>query len=137
VTRDVVVVIGAGGIGLAMARRQGAGKSLLLADFNEATLESASNELRGLGHESMSRHPNLFGRSWATQGARRDRVPSGHRPVNVHDGLTAEDPAALVRPRGPLRLPELALGNRAQGWIPARRAYRCRAGAVTTVRLRD
>jgi NAD(P)-dependent dehydrogenase (short-subunit alcohol dehydrogenase family) len=48
---DVVVVIGAGGIGLAIARRQGAGRSVLLADFNEDTLESAANELRGLGHK--------------------------------------------------------------------------------------
>jgi NAD(P)-dependent dehydrogenase (short-subunit alcohol dehydrogenase family) len=48
---DVVVVIGAGGIGLAIARRQGAGRSVLLADFNEDTLESAANELRGLGHQ--------------------------------------------------------------------------------------
>jgi NAD(P)-dependent dehydrogenase (short-subunit alcohol dehydrogenase family) len=47
---DVLVVIGAGGIGLAIARRQGAGKSILLADFNEGTLKSAANELRILGH---------------------------------------------------------------------------------------
>jgi NAD(P)-dependent dehydrogenase (short-subunit alcohol dehydrogenase family) len=47
---DVVVVIGAGGIGLAIARRQGAGKAVLLADFNEATLQSAADELTGLGH---------------------------------------------------------------------------------------
>ena len=37
---DVVVVIGAGGIGLAIARRQGAGRSVLLADFNEDTLSN-------------------------------------------------------------------------------------------------
>jgi len=42
---DVVVVIGAGGIGLAIARRQGAGRSVLLADFNEDTLQAAANEL--------------------------------------------------------------------------------------------
>ena len=47
---DVVVVIGTGGIGLAIARRQGAGKSVLLADFNQDTLKSAANELTGLGH---------------------------------------------------------------------------------------
>ncbi|MDB5317507.1 MAG: short-chain dehydrogenase, partial [Rhodospirillales bacterium] len=35
---DVVVVIGAGGIGVATARRQGFGKTILLADFNEKTL---------------------------------------------------------------------------------------------------
>jgi NAD(P)-dependent dehydrogenase (short-subunit alcohol dehydrogenase family) len=47
---DVVVVIGAGGIGVAIARRQGAGKAVLLADFNEGTLQSAADELTGLGH---------------------------------------------------------------------------------------
>jgi hypothetical protein len=35
---------------VATARRQGAGNSVLLADYNEDTLESAANELRGLGH---------------------------------------------------------------------------------------
>ncbi|WP_046863258.1 SDR family oxidoreductase [Microvirga massiliensis] len=44
--RDVVVVIGAGGIGLAIARRQGFGRTLLLADFNDRTLQSAAEELR-------------------------------------------------------------------------------------------
>ncbi|MBL0405671.1 SDR family oxidoreductase [Microvirga aerilata] len=48
--RDVVVVIGAGGIGLAIARRQGFGKTLLLADFNEKTLQSAAEELRGVSY---------------------------------------------------------------------------------------
>lgn len=35
---EVVVVIGAGGIGMAIARHQGFGKHILLADFNEALL---------------------------------------------------------------------------------------------------
>ena len=34
-SNDIVVVIGAGGIGLAIARRQGFGKTVLLADFDE------------------------------------------------------------------------------------------------------
>jgi NAD(P)-dependent dehydrogenase (short-subunit alcohol dehydrogenase family) len=59
---DVVVVIGAGGIGLAIARRQGAGRSVLLADFNEDTLESAANELRGLGHRVMTRPVDVSAR---------------------------------------------------------------------------
>jgi len=42
-------VIGAGGIGQAIARRQGAGKSVLLADFNEETLQSAASALEGAG----------------------------------------------------------------------------------------
>jgi len=43
---QVVVIIGAGGIGVAIARRQGFGKTLLLADFNEAVLSAAADELR-------------------------------------------------------------------------------------------
>lgn len=43
--QEIVVVIGAGGIGMAIARRQGFGKHILLADFNEKLLESAAKEL--------------------------------------------------------------------------------------------
>ena len=42
---EVVVVIGAGGIGMAIARRQGFGKHILLADFNETLLASAKKQL--------------------------------------------------------------------------------------------
>jgi NAD(P)-dependent dehydrogenase (short-subunit alcohol dehydrogenase family) len=48
-SKEVLVVTGAGGIGQAIARRQGAGKSVLLADFNEETLQSAANALEGAG----------------------------------------------------------------------------------------
>ncbi|WP_144147543.1 SDR family oxidoreductase [Paraburkholderia sp. BCC1884] len=44
--KEVIVVIGAGGIGLAIARRQGFGKTVLLADFNENTLTSAAESMR-------------------------------------------------------------------------------------------
>ena len=47
---DVVVVIGAGGIGLAIARRQGFGKVVLLGDFNEKTLEAAADNLRNASY---------------------------------------------------------------------------------------
>lgn len=43
--QEVVVVIGAGGIGMAIARRQGFGRHILLADFNQELLESAAKEL--------------------------------------------------------------------------------------------
>lgn len=42
---EVVVIIGAGGIGKAIARRQGFGKHILLADFNETLLAAAVKEL--------------------------------------------------------------------------------------------
>jgi NAD(P)-dependent dehydrogenase (short-subunit alcohol dehydrogenase family) len=45
----VVVVIGVGGIGQAIARRQGIGKLVLLADFNEETLKAAPTGLETTG----------------------------------------------------------------------------------------
>ena len=48
--REVLVVIGAGGLGMAIARRQGPGKSVLLADFNEATLQAGAKALEDAGH---------------------------------------------------------------------------------------
>jgi len=68
---DVVVVIGAGGIGLAIARRQGAGKSLLLADFNEQALDSAASELTGLGHRVTTQVVDVSSRQSVHALARR------------------------------------------------------------------
>lgn len=48
---DVLVVIGVGGMGLAIARRLGAGRTVLLADFDETTLGDAATTLHGEGHE--------------------------------------------------------------------------------------
>jgi NAD(P)-dependent dehydrogenase (short-subunit alcohol dehydrogenase family) len=48
---QVLVVIGVGGMGQAIARRQGAGKAVLLADFNEPTLKAAAETLLGEGHD--------------------------------------------------------------------------------------
>lgn len=47
--KEVLVVTGAGGIGQAIARRQGVGRSVLLADFNAQKLQSAANALEGAG----------------------------------------------------------------------------------------
>jgi NAD(P)-dependent dehydrogenase (short-subunit alcohol dehydrogenase family) len=45
-----VVVIGAGGIGQAIARRQGAGRTVLLADHSEPVLAAAKEALEAGGH---------------------------------------------------------------------------------------
>lgn len=47
---DVVVVIGAGGIGHAIARRQGIGKTILLADVNTTVLEESAEALRNASY---------------------------------------------------------------------------------------
>lgn len=49
VARRVVVITGAGGIGLACARRLGAGKQIVIGTFTESRLETAFKALRGEG----------------------------------------------------------------------------------------
>ncbi|MDO5495864.1 MAG: SDR family oxidoreductase [bacterium] len=49
--KNVLVVIGVGGMGLAIARRCGSGKKVILADFNEQTLAAAAEQLRIEGHD--------------------------------------------------------------------------------------
>ncbi|MEV6164872.1 SDR family oxidoreductase [Streptomyces sp. NPDC052052] len=60
---QVVVVIGVGGMGRAIARRQGPGNSLLLADFDERTLASVADELRGQGHSVTTRVVDVSSRA--------------------------------------------------------------------------
>jgi NAD(P)-dependent dehydrogenase (short-subunit alcohol dehydrogenase family) len=52
---QVVVVIGAGGIGQAIARLQGSGKTVLLADLNQEALASAAKALEASGHNVTTR----------------------------------------------------------------------------------
>ena len=49
--KNVLVGIGVGGMGLAIARRIGSGAKVLLADFNEETLAAAAEQLRVEGHD--------------------------------------------------------------------------------------
>jgi NAD(P)-dependent dehydrogenase (short-subunit alcohol dehydrogenase family) len=48
---NVLVVVGVGGMGQAIARRLGSGESILLADFNEPALEESAAKLRGEGFD--------------------------------------------------------------------------------------
>src|SRR5687768_3717913 len=63
VRRDVLVVIGTGGIGQAIARRQGAGKAVLLADFNEATLGAAAAALEATGYQVSAQRVDVADRA--------------------------------------------------------------------------
>jgi len=62
VKTEVVVVIGAGGIGMAIARRQGFGKHILLADFNEKLLEASAKELEVASYKVSSRKVDVSSR---------------------------------------------------------------------------
>lgn len=52
---DVLAVIGVGGMGQAIARRLGSGKTVLLADYNEDTLGTAAASLSADGYRVESR----------------------------------------------------------------------------------
>jgi NAD(P)-dependent dehydrogenase (short-subunit alcohol dehydrogenase family) len=60
---DVLVVIGAGSIGRAIARRTGAGKHLLLADFDETTLQNAKTALEDAGHTVSTQRVDVSNRA--------------------------------------------------------------------------
>ena len=51
-TKEIVVVIGPGGIGRAIARRVGAGRTLLLAGYSEQETKDAAGRLRGDGYDT-------------------------------------------------------------------------------------
>lgn len=54
--KEVIVIIGAGGIGVAIARRQGFGRTVLLADHNPAVLDGAAQGMRAAGY-AVETHP--------------------------------------------------------------------------------
>lgn len=62
-TRDVIVVIGAGGIGQAIARRQGIGKTVVLADANAETLARASADLSAASYEVVAQAVDVTSRA--------------------------------------------------------------------------
>ena len=53
--REVLTVIGVGGMGQAIARRLGSGKTVLLADNNGPTLASVAESMSADGHHVDSR----------------------------------------------------------------------------------
>lgn len=55
-TSEIVVLIGTGSIGVAIARRCAAGRRLLLADYNEQQLATVASQLHGEGYE-VATHP--------------------------------------------------------------------------------
>ncbi|MDN5915852.1 MAG: SDR family oxidoreductase [Pseudonocardia sp.] len=59
---DVLVVIGVGGMGEAIARRLGSGQRVLLADFNQETLHRVADSMRGDGYTVDTREVDVSSR---------------------------------------------------------------------------
>ncbi|MBV8860361.1 MAG: SDR family oxidoreductase [Mycobacterium sp.] len=60
---EVLVVIGAGGMGLSVARRVGAGRAIVLADINQAGLQTAADALTNDGHRVLTREVDVTSRA--------------------------------------------------------------------------
>ena len=60
--RDLLVVIGCGAMGLAIARRLGAGRTVLLADVDASRMASAADQLRDAGFHVECRHVDVTDR---------------------------------------------------------------------------
>jgi NAD(P)-dependent dehydrogenase (short-subunit alcohol dehydrogenase family) len=53
---EAAVIIGSGSIGVAIGRIAGIGRSVLLADYNEETINAVAEQLRGEGYD-VTTHP--------------------------------------------------------------------------------
>jgi NAD(P)-dependent dehydrogenase (short-subunit alcohol dehydrogenase family) len=87
---DVLVVIGMGGMGRAVARRLGAGRTVVLADINEGILDATAAELVGDGHQVVTRKVDVSSHNSVTELARL-AAASGRVTHVVHTaGLSPE-----------------------------------------------
>src|ERR1700758_349523 len=62
-TSEVLVVIGVGGMGLSIARRVGAGRTIVLADVKAAGLKAAADALGNDGHRVLTREVDVTSRA--------------------------------------------------------------------------
>jgi len=59
---EVLVVIGVGGMGVSIARRVGAGRTIVLADINAAALDAAASGLADDGHQVLTQEVDVTSR---------------------------------------------------------------------------
>jgi len=60
---EVLVIVGVGGMGISIARRVGAGRTIVLADINAAGLSAAADALTVDGHHVLTREVDVTSRS--------------------------------------------------------------------------
>jgi meso-butanediol dehydrogenase / (S,S)-butanediol dehydrogenase / diacetyl reductase len=60
---EVLVIIGVGGMGLSIARRVGAGRTIVLADISAEGLKNAADALGNDGHRTLTREVDVTARS--------------------------------------------------------------------------
>lgn len=57
--KQILVLIGSGGIGQAIARRLGSGKTILLADISQKSLDDALAAVQSAGHDAVTHHVDV------------------------------------------------------------------------------
>ena len=81
--RNVLVVIGTGGMGLAIARRLGGGRRVLLADFSPASLDTAVTTLTNEGHDVLGHTVDVSDRG-SVEKLAADAAAAGRIDAIVH-----------------------------------------------------
>jgi meso-butanediol dehydrogenase / (S,S)-butanediol dehydrogenase / diacetyl reductase len=60
--KEVLVIVGSGGMGLSIARRVGAGRVILLADISRSCLDAGAEALSGDGHQVLTQEVDVTSR---------------------------------------------------------------------------
>jgi NAD(P)-dependent dehydrogenase (short-subunit alcohol dehydrogenase family) len=91
---EVLVIIGVGGMGVSIARRVGAGRTIVLADIDSAGLDAAAGALTDDGHQVLTREVDVTSRSSVAAVAETAQA-AGRITAIVHTaGLSPEQASA-------------------------------------------
>jgi NAD(P)-dependent dehydrogenase (short-subunit alcohol dehydrogenase family) len=88
VNKEVLVVIGVGGMGMAVARRQGAGRAVVLADIDDPALKAGANALSDNGIEATTYTVDVSSRSAVAHLARNAAALGSVKQVVHTSGLS-------------------------------------------------
>jgi NAD(P)-dependent dehydrogenase (short-subunit alcohol dehydrogenase family) len=95
-TTDVLAIIGVGGMGVAVARRMGAGRVILLGDVNAVRVEGVAEELTDDGHHVVAGRVDVTSRESVAEFARL-AAASGRVSSVVHTaGLSPQQASPEV-----------------------------------------
>lgn len=95
-TADVLAIIGVGGMGVAVARRMGAGCAIVLGDVNTAQIDNVASQLTDDGHHVVTGHVDVTSRDSVTEFARL-AASCGRLSSVVHTaGLSPQQASAEV-----------------------------------------
>jgi NAD(P)-dependent dehydrogenase (short-subunit alcohol dehydrogenase family) len=94
--KEVLVIIGSGGMGLSIARRVGSGRVIMLADINRTLLDAAADALTGDGHQVLTQEVDVTSRA-SVAGLADAAASTGRVTAVVHTaGLSPQQASAAA-----------------------------------------